>query len=404
MQFKQSAKWVALLALGVATVTSAQASQSHQRQFYVVPSCLLKNISAPVNALAQMDDLNLISMAAEDEGVIIAAKDKDKACGGFFNVSDEWLKHQQGQQFKPQFSKQFLSSFKMSSVPGALVESNHQIQHQALVNELNKTIEPNNIWSTLESLTAFSDRSASSKTGEEAASWLKDQFDSYAKTYGRSDVDSYFVDSGWWYRQPSVVTVIGKDLPGTAVVLGAHMDTLSNNMPGADDDGSGSATLMEVARVLLASKEKLTHPVYILWYAAEERGLVGSAHVVDDFIEKNIPVKSVLQFDMVGYRYNGDDTIWMITDNTNSSLTDYVAGLIENYTGVKVDYTRCGYACSDHASWTRKGFQSAFPFEAKFGQEDPYIHTHNDTMDAVSLEHMTNFAKVGVAFAVELAS
>ncbi len=108
--------------------------------------------------------------------------------------------------------------------------------------------------------------------------------------------------------------------------MGAHMDTLDGHMPGAGDDGSGSASLMEAARVLLASPTELKHPVYIIWYAAEERGLVGSQYVVEHFLKNNIPVKAVIQFDMTGYRVHADDpTMWIYTDYTNRALNYFVA-------------------------------------------------------------------------------
>ena len=67
------------------------------------------------------------------------------------------------------------------------------------------------------------------------------------------------------------------DEPG--VVVGAHMDTLSSAVsikPGADDDGSGSVTVLETARSLLSSGMHFKKPLYLIWYSAEELGLIGS--------------------------------------------------------------------------------------------------------------------------------
>lgn len=68
-----------------------------------------------------------------------------------------------------------------------------------------------------------------------------------------------------------------------------------------------------------------------------------------------------------------------------------------------MQYSKCGYACSDHATWYQNGYNSAIAFETEMNKYDPYIHTPNDTMSQVSLSHMTDFAKLSVAFAVELA-
>ena len=66
---------------------------------------------------------------------------------------------------------------------------------------------------------------------------------------------------------------------------------------------------------------------------------------------------------------------------------------------------RCGYACSDHASWYRQGYPAAFPFEAAKRQMNNKIHTSNDTIEQSggTADHAVHFAKLGVAFAMELA-
>jgi leucyl aminopeptidase len=173
--------------------------------------------------------------------------------------------------------------------------------------------------------------------------------------------------------------------------------------PGGDDDGSGTVTNLGIARTILSSGMQFKKPIYFIWYAAEEKGLVGSRYVVTDFVNKKISVDAVLQLDMTGYANSNDPTIWLITDNINNDLTDYLETLVKTYVNQPVGRTRCGYACSDHASWNKRGFTAAFPFEAAFGKDDPYIHTANDVMDVLSLSHITDFAKLGTAFAVELA-
>ncbi len=381
--------------LGAASILACSMPAMADNATLVMPKCLYNALNIQHKVLSQNDAFALVSMQRDKiENLRLLAHKKH--CGGFIDVSHK-LKRQ-GLKIN---HKTFLNHF---TKPKKSYETeSYRVSHQDKVKSLLMNVEPTIIWHTLESLTQFEDRSASTDNGVKAAHWLKDNFDKMAKEAGRNDTHSYLVDSGW-YKQPSVVTVIGKDIKSDAVVLGAHMDTLSYSKPGADDDGSGSSSLVEAARVLLNSKEKLAHPVYIIWYAAEERGLVGSQHVVADFVEKNIPVKAVLQFDMTGYRYHKKSKIWMIGDNVNTELSKFVESLVKTYTGVDVGWTECHYACSDHASWTQEGFKSAFPFEARFGEEDPYIHTGEDKMEYVSLEHMTNFAKIGIAFAVELAS
>jgi leucyl aminopeptidase len=69
--------------------------------------------------------------------------------------------------------------------------------------------------------------------------------------------------------------------------------------------------------------------------------------------------------------------------------------------------TKCGYACSDHASWTQAGYQSSSSIESSFEDSNKNIHSTNDRMDIsdeFSIKHMAQFSKLAIAFAVELSA
>jgi leucyl aminopeptidase len=163
-------------------------------------------------------------------------------------------------------------------------------------------------------------------------------------------------------------------------------------------------TVLELAKVLINSHLQFNKPIYLIWYAAEEEGLIGSGYTVQDFIIKKIAVDAVIQFDMTGFTDHNDLTIWLTKDFTDPGLTSFLETLITTYVKQPVKYTACGYACSDHASWNLHGFKSAYVAEAEMGKDNSYFHTPQDSIEKLSLQHMSDFAKLGVAFAVELAS
>lgn len=135
---------------------------------------------------------------------------------------------------------------------------------------------------------------------------------------------------------------------------------------------------------------------------------------------------------MVGYVNNNDPVFGIVTDYVNESLTQFVRELAQEYTNLPVKNTKCGYGCrcapptpcfnsylhfitptcdnneqrrnSDHASWTKAGYPSAFPFETEFSNINPNIHSPQDTLDKISTEHAREFAKVALAFLVELST
>jgi Zn-dependent M28 family amino/carboxypeptidase len=88
------------------------------------------------------------------------------------------------------------------------------------------------------------------------------------------------------------------------IVLGAHLDHLGlqggEMFPGADDNGSGSTALLNIAKAISANPVKPKRSVLFMWFAAEEIGLVGSAHYVDNPILPLDKMICMLNIDMVG--------------------------------------------------------------------------------------------------------
>lgn len=393
-------QWMTCISAGLILATNSLSAATPRHEQLQVPQCLAAQMTLPHTVLAEDKEFKIIDLSVADINPLNLLADK-VGCGRFVNVS-----HKITQPTAKNAIAYLLQSKGLNAIQASLAThaNVYDIKHQEAVHLALKEIVADNIWQTLTHLTSFHNRSATKKTGVDAANWLKSEFEALALDAGRSDTDTFFVKTGW-YKQPSLVTVIGKDIKAPAIVLGAHMDTLDGRMPGAGDDGSGSATIMETARVLLNSKTALKRPIYIIWYAAEELGLVGSQYVVEHFLDHSIPVKAAIQFDMTGYRVDAKDpTMWVYDDYTDSNLSAYVKELIKTYIQVPVGTSKCGYGCSDHASWMKAGVPAAFPCETNFEQHNPYIHSSSDTMELLSLEHMTNFTKLAVAFAIELGS
>ncbi|MFL5815251.1 MAG: M20/M25/M40 family metallo-hydrolase [Bdellovibrionia bacterium] len=264
---------------------------------------------------------------------------------------------------------------------------------------------------TWRALAAFPNRYSRGQQGLAATMWLKDNMLKWAAEAGRTDIGAALVATGGpndGYPQSSVVIrVPGTDPKLPAILLGGHFDTFNGKMPGADDDASGSATVIEVFRAMLDTKMRFQRDVYFAFYAAEELGLVGSGYVTREFRNRNIPLAGVMQFDMVAFRPTGrNDKIFFISDYTNEPLTAFTRDLAIKYLGMQpgnIGSTACGYACSDHASWHNIGVPTVFPFESDISNYNPTIHTTDDDFTKVDFKHALQFVRLGVAFAVEMA-
>lgn len=382
-----------LVLFSLLTLASASAFANSPRTL-IAPNCLLQASSGHYTTVATANDLSLIQ--TNEDGVEALALAKHRAnCGGFRDVSVDVAN---------KISPQTLLSSKhtRTTTEGT---TQYQIRYPSQTKAALAMLQPQTMWNNLAVLSSSKDRYSNSDLGVQAAEWIKGQVETIAKQTGHNDVTAYFVSTGSQYKQPSLVVKLGtSNEPG--IVVGGHMDTLSSkseNKPGADDDGSGSVTVLETARTIMASGLHFKKPIYFIWYSAEEMGLVGSSHVVADFKAKHIPVSAALQMDMTGFEYQNDPAIWLITDHVNPDLTNFIHRLTLTYVKRSVKLSTCGYACSDHASWDDAGIPAAFPFEARMGDDDPDIHTSRDTMDKLSLDHMTDYLKLATAFTVELA-
>jgi len=397
-----------LFALGLLSVsTHSVYAQTDNKHVIVAPPCLIKNLNSPYQTLSSNTALSLVSVSDEGIDQLIEAKNNHKVlCGGFMDVTEAWNKQRSKKLSAEKNAQSFLDNYTQPA-RNALLANNvsYEIKYEAQVTDLLKQINPQNMWNNLTTITSYKDRYAKSDEGVQAANWFKTQVETIAKNNNRNDVSVYLVSTGSDYIQPSVVAKVGNsNEPG--IVIGAHMDTLSGAMskkPGADDDGSGSVTVLEAARTILSSNMTFKKPIYFIWYAAEEEGLVGSGRVVSEFKNKNIPVAAVLHFDLTGYAHNNEPTMWLIDDYVNKDLSAYLGKLISTYVKQPIKHTKCGYACSDHASWTQAGYPAAIPAESAYADTNPSIHSSRDTMDKLSLTHMTDYLKLATAFAVEMA-
>ncbi|KAH0587351.1 hypothetical protein H2248_006151 [Termitomyces sp. 'cryptogamus'] len=176
--------------------------------------------------------------------------------------------------------------------------------------------------------------------------------------------------------------------------------------PGADDDGSGSVTILEAYRALIAANFRPKRAVEFHWYSAEEAGLLGSQAVAQDYEKRSVNVLAMSQFDMTAWVKRGaPEEVGIITDFVDPHVTQFNKELVDKYLDIPYVETKCGYACSDHASWSKAGYRSSFTIESAFENSNKNIHSINDRIDIsdeFSFSHMLEFSKLAVAFVVEL--
>ena len=192
----------------------------------------------------------------------------------------------------------------------------------------------------------------------------------------------------------------------TLYVIGGHMDstTFAANRttaaPGADDDGSGTAAVIEAARVL--SDFRFNATILFITFTAEESGLIGSDYCASCLAAQFQDVGLMINLDMIAH----DPTNASRVDVTANAASEWAADLalaqIADYgIGlVPTKYVNPAATNSDHASFWSQGYPAIFFSETDFS---PEWHLWNDTIDKLNMNFATNVTQAAVATLAEVA-
>ncbi|HEY1043762.1 MAG TPA: M20/M25/M40 family metallo-hydrolase, partial [Telluria sp.] len=344
----------------------------------LVASASLGTVDAPerVHAIALDED--------DVEAVVRILHQRLRQCGGFMYHTSE-------------------ASARAALVAPAVVERKqaYAIGNRHLVEPILARMHEKNIEATITALAAFTNRYYTSQSGVDASDWLAKTWKDIAA--GRADINVRQLPHKGYRQQSVILTIAGNGQPEQMVVVGAHLDSIatfrrSENAvaPGADDDASGVASMTEALRAMVEMNYRPARTLHLIAYAAEEVGLRGSQEIASQFKADKADVAGVLQLDMTNYKGAVND-IYLFTDYTDSAQNAFLEQLIASYLpGVTVGHDRCGYACSDHASWTALGYPASMPFEASKAQGNPYIHTSRDTFanSGSQAAHALKFARL----------
>lgn len=182
--------------------------------------------------------------------------------------------------------------------------------------------------------------------------------------------------------------------PDEYVVCGAHYDSYNNSQghpdelqaPGADDNASGTAGIIETARLL--SRCTFERSIIYCGWAAEEVGLIGSAAFAKDCAEKLIDIVGYFNLDMIGYLEESSDIHVNLMYTTRDSLiADYVFNFSHvYYPEMRIWQDWLEWGDSDYSSFNRNGYAAVHTFEDTH-HSSPFIHSVDDIL-GVSVNNM----------------
>jgi hypothetical protein len=197
-------------------------------------------------------------------------------------------------------------------------------------------------------------------------------------------------------------------VPGLpAVVIGAHYDAMPGGVydaPGADDNGSGTAALLEIARVI--AEVDLQHPVVFAFWDEEEQGLVGSAFHAGGLAANDVQLRGVINMDALAYDGNGDmkARIHSRAIGNSHEIADTVFAVRAHY-NIDLDLllTVPGATYSDHASFWNEGFGAILIIEEFGADGNPFYHTPEDRVEHFDVPYYEKLARLSLGTLVTLA-
>ncbi|SCV69455.1 BQ2448_2475 [Microbotryum intermedium] len=301
-----------------------------------------------------------------------------------------------------------LAVLKEPSYPTKLSHTNEELQ------PLFRRIDISTMKTFLTRFSGFYTRYYRSSTGRESQQFLLGYLkDVYASSGSKANVTFSEFEHSWTQRTIVVrfePTEAKNPSSASIVILGAHQDSTNSlpflRAPGADDDGSGTTTLVTAFRALVEEHFEATDvAVEFMFFSAEEGGLLGSGEVAQAYARGGKQIRAMFHMDVVAFVKTGTKPrIGVIGDNVSQPLTQFMRQLITEYAEIEYVDTACGYGCSDFASFHNIGVPAACLSEGRFKDSNTHMHSMQDTIDIpeFSFEHMAQFARVGIAYAIEL--
>ncbi len=262
---------------------------------------------------------------------------------------------------------------------------------------------------TIQRLQDFRTRHAPTDSCRAAGHYLRDRFQEMGYPV---ELDFFTVNGFPAFNVIAEKT--GAVRPDEIYIICGHYDSISGqpaiSAPGADDNASGTAAVVEAARVLADIDCEAT--IRFIAWSGEEQGLIGSEHyVTSTVIPQNDDVRAVLNLDMIGYvspAYPEWDANWYVDQGVSLALGQFVGDCVETYTTCTLHLTITAgpqYG-SDHYFFAENGYPAAFDIDAQlWGAPDwnPYYHSPQDLIGTLTLDYVTEMARGAVAALAELA-
>lgn len=285
------------------------------------------------------------------------------------------------------------------------------IEENAIIREMMNQVDMDSLQATVQHLQDYQSRYWSSTNAFNASDWITGRM----AALGLEVEQQGFYASTWFGSGQAAPNVIGIQrgtlYPDVYVVCGSHFDSFTwsapsgGNAPGADDNATGVASVLESARIM--TQYEFEYSIVYCAFGCEEMGLYGSEAYAERCHQQEMEILGYFNNDMNGYLNPGDPIhIDCIYPNSVAPIGNYYMNVGSVYfPDLQIRHVDFDEGDSDHTSFNNNGYMGIYPFE-DYQNYSPYIHTTNDLIGTSvnSWEMSQQYCRMNIGCLAELAN
>jgi hypothetical protein len=267
----------------------------------------------------------------------------------------------------------------------------------AQIHHLLSLLDEDRYLATVTTLADFGTRRTGTQGNVDARDWIAAEFASAGLVVTTPE---FFV-TGTPTRNV-VGTKIGWLYPDEFIVVGGHFDSIGTGSlaPGAEDNASGTAGVLEIARVLGPLSSERT--IHFIAFSGEEQGLYGSGNWVSRLTTaERAKCKGALIMDMIAYTGDLDHDVWLSGGGFLLELRNQLAAAGAQYTSLRISVTT-GISGSDHTPFLNANMPAVLSIAGDYSSYPGY-HNSGDIVANVNKELGIAVTSMNLALAAQLA-
>ncbi|MDP1621423.1 MAG: M20/M25/M40 family metallo-hydrolase [Bacteroidales bacterium] len=309
------------------------------------------------------------------------------------------------------FDQRYSTSINTNNVSGYSGTNPNQTEAHKSLNPLIisciNQVNADSMRSTIQHLQDFGTRFSQNENRKEIATWLIQKFNTFGYTNNQVKLDSFQVNwGGVTYWQYNVVCALeGSNAPKEEYHIGAHYDSYSTVYPdtlapGADDNGSGVASVMETARVMKKMNFQPESTIKFFLWAFEEGGGYGSIHNAKQARLNGDDVRYYLNLDMVAHDPANEKQVYIFRFLGCEYAGNFTADIFQQYSSLSVFFfPDLKSSVTDSWSYWLNHFPTTGVEEKNF---NPSWHKPSDTIGNCNFTYLADVTKGVLASMMEL--